>query len=72
KELIALAMQLDDTLVPMGYKIRINDYLGQIRIEPGPRRSAAPARAATPVPATPIPAAPAPAAPKSETPGQAR
>jgi hypothetical protein len=33
KELIALAVQFNDTIVPMGYKIRINDYLGQTRIE---------------------------------------
>ncbi|MDR1178173.1 MAG: pilus assembly protein PilZ, partial [Spirochaetaceae bacterium] len=40
KELIALAMLMDSALVPMGYKIRINDYIGQIRTEPGPRRAA--------------------------------
>ncbi|MDR0389870.1 MAG: PilZ domain-containing protein [Spirochaetaceae bacterium] len=34
KELIALALHLDDAQAPMGYKIRINDYLGQIRTEP--------------------------------------
>jgi hypothetical protein len=29
KELIALAVQFNETLTPMGYKIRINDFLGQ-------------------------------------------
>jgi hypothetical protein len=33
KELIALAVQFTDTIVPMGYKMRINDYLGQTRTE---------------------------------------
>jgi hypothetical protein len=32
KELIALAMQFDESAVPMGYKMRINDYLGSVRI----------------------------------------
>jgi hypothetical protein len=32
KELIALAMQFDESAVPMGYKMRINDYLGSIRV----------------------------------------
>jgi hypothetical protein len=31
KELIALAMRFDESSVPMGYKMRINDYLGSIR-----------------------------------------
>jgi hypothetical protein len=33
KELIALAIQFDETTVPMGYKIRINDFLGTVRAE---------------------------------------
>jgi hypothetical protein len=32
KELIALAMRFDESAVPMGYKMRINDYLSSIRI----------------------------------------
>ncbi|MDR1618388.1 MAG: PilZ domain-containing protein [Treponema sp.] len=32
KELVALAMQFDESAVPMGYKMRINDYLGSIRV----------------------------------------
>ena len=31
KELISLELQYDENMVPMGYKIRINDYLSQIR-----------------------------------------
>ena len=33
KELIALAIQYDENVVPMGYKIRINEYLGSVRVE---------------------------------------
>ena len=33
KELIALAMQFEPNAIPMGYKMRINDYLSQIRVE---------------------------------------
>jgi hypothetical protein len=32
KELIALAILFDDSQIPMGYKIRINDFLGQTRV----------------------------------------
>ena len=31
KELVSLDLQYDENIVPMGYKIRINDYLSQIR-----------------------------------------
>jgi hypothetical protein len=33
KDLVALAVTFTEALVPMGYKIRINDYLSQVRIE---------------------------------------
>jgi hypothetical protein len=33
KELIALAMDFDEAAVPMGYKIRINDYLSSVRMD---------------------------------------
>jgi hypothetical protein len=33
KEMIALAMQYDETSVPMGYKIRINEFLNTVRAE---------------------------------------
>jgi hypothetical protein len=33
KDLVALAIQFEESLVPMGYKIRINDFLSQIRTD---------------------------------------
>jgi hypothetical protein len=33
KDLVALAIQFDETAIPMGYKIRFNDYLGQVRAD---------------------------------------
>jgi len=33
KEMIALAIQYDETSVPMGYKIRINEFLNTVRAE---------------------------------------
>ncbi|MDR2029209.1 MAG: hypothetical protein LBP93_06700 [Treponema sp.] len=51
KELVALAMLFDEAQIPMGYKMRINDYIGSIRAEP--------------VPAVPAPA-PAPANPQKD------
>jgi hypothetical protein len=33
KELIALAIQFDETAVPMGYKMRINDFLSTVRLD---------------------------------------
>jgi hypothetical protein len=32
KELVSLVIHFDESVVPMGYKIRINDYLSQIRL----------------------------------------
>ncbi|MCA1951169.1 MAG: PilZ domain-containing protein [Treponema sp.] len=34
KELIAVAMHFNENQVPMNYKMRINDYLNQVRTEP--------------------------------------
>ena len=75
KELISLELQYDENMVPMGYKIRVNDYLSQIRpdgrgsenvIEKKPAQPAPPpkkpAPAATPAPAAAKPAAAKPAA----------
>jgi hypothetical protein len=31
KDLVALAVRFDETIVPMGYKIRINDYISSVR-----------------------------------------
>ena len=33
KELVALALLFEETTVPMGYKLRINDYLSQFRVD---------------------------------------
>jgi hypothetical protein len=33
KELVALAIQFDESMVPMGYKLRVNDFLSQIRVD---------------------------------------
>jgi len=33
KELVSLVLLFDENVVPMGYKIRINDYLSQVRAE---------------------------------------
>jgi hypothetical protein len=50
KDLVALAVQFEDSLVPMGYKIRINDYLGQVKAsERGGEETADKPRAAAPV-----------------------
>jgi hypothetical protein len=32
KELVSLVIHFDESVVPMGYKIRINDYLSQVRL----------------------------------------
>jgi hypothetical protein len=33
KEMIALAMEFDDAVIPMGYKIRINEFLNTVRAD---------------------------------------
>jgi hypothetical protein len=59
KELIALAILFDESLVPMGYKIRINDFIGQTRAaERGTEDTAAQA-AKKPAPKPAAPEAPA-------------
>ncbi|MDR2746874.1 MAG: PilZ domain-containing protein [Treponema sp.] len=40
KELIALAIQFDEAAVPMGYKMRINDFLSTIRLDLRPEAEA--------------------------------
>jgi hypothetical protein len=73
KELVALAILFDETIVPMGYKLRINDFLSVVRASErsgedsaaqGEKKAAAkPAEApAAPVPAAAEPAAAEPAA----------
>jgi hypothetical protein len=59
KEMIALAMRFEDTLVPMGYKIRLNDFMATVRADNRGQNAvdsttvpaAASAPAAAPVPA---------------------
>jgi hypothetical protein len=36
KDLVALGVQFTESLVPMGYKVRINDYLGMVHLEVSP------------------------------------
>ena len=33
KDLVALALLFDESIVPMGYKIRINDYISAVRVD---------------------------------------
>ncbi|MDR2020204.1 MAG: PilZ domain-containing protein [Treponema sp.] len=61
KELIALAIQFDETAVPMGYKMRINDFLSTVRLDLRPEGETAAAGAEKPREAAP--AAQQPAAP---------
>jgi len=72
KELVALVILFDETIVPMGYKIRINDYVSQVRADargsektseagiaaPGPAQKAKPTAPPTAAPPSPKPAAP--------------
>jgi hypothetical protein len=39
KEMIALAIQYDEASVPMGYKLRINDFLNTVRADNRPRNN---------------------------------
>ncbi|MDR1929964.1 MAG: PilZ domain-containing protein [Treponema sp.] len=81
KELIALAMQFDTTLIPMGYKMRINDYLNQFSFtikEAGSKPAEAPVTAKIPAttqgaaaPGTPQEAGASAAPQGAETPGPA-
>jgi hypothetical protein len=67
KELIALAMQFTDNTIPMGYKIRLNDYIGSSR--PSDQtvvETTAAAKAAAKADRGPQPEAEAEAGPKTE------
>jgi hypothetical protein len=74
KELIALAMRFNLPAVPMGYKMRINDYLGSVRVEArgeGAKPQAAPepaAKSQAAAPPDPAPQAAAPSAPQAAAP----
>jgi hypothetical protein len=74
KELVALAISFFEKSVPMGYKMRINEYLSTVRVDNRAEQSAGtPGRtrteAASPAPAAP--SAPAPSAPAPAVPGPA-
>jgi hypothetical protein len=58
KELVSLVILFDETIVPMGFKIRINDYISQVRVDRGAEKpadagSAAPSQAPVVKPAPP-------------------
>lgn len=58
KELVALAMAFNDSSVPLGYKMRINNYINQVRADM--RAEQSPAQGQPPVPEqTPAPEQPA-------------
>ncbi|MDR2445736.1 MAG: PilZ domain-containing protein [Treponema sp.] len=40
KDLVALAIRFEESLIPLGYKIRINEYLSQVRLEIAPEINA--------------------------------
>ncbi|MDR1238684.1 MAG: PilZ domain-containing protein [Treponema sp.] len=79
KDLTALAILFDESLVSMGYKMRINDYLGSLRsaapasagAEAAPGAGAAPTDAAVSEAATTAPAAPAGAGTRAAPAGKA-
>jgi len=68
KEMIALAMEFDEAFIPMGYKIRVNEYLNTIRAD---NRSQDEAPVGTPAPAAPAPVTPAPTAAAPVAPAKA-
>jgi hypothetical protein len=68
KDLVALEVRYEESQIPMGYKLRINDYLVQVRAgERGNEDAAASRTAAAPGPAEKAPRA-APEAPPTESP----
>jgi hypothetical protein len=66
KELIALAMQFDEAAVPMGYKMRINDFLSTVRLDLRPERETAAAAEKSRVKAPEPAAQPAAEKPREE------
>ena len=80
KDLIALVLLFDESVVPMGYKLRINDYISVTRAdERGSERGAKEDKAAAPQPPSapeppvaPQPAAPPPAADAPQQPAAPR
>jgi len=51
KELVSLVILLDENIIPMGYKIRINDYVSQVRADARGTEKTTEAAAAEPSPA---------------------
>jgi hypothetical protein len=75
KELVALGIIFDENSVPMGYKIRLNDYLSQVRAEDrgSEKTSGGAAKKSVPVKAperTPAEKAPAEKAPAEKPPAE--
>jgi hypothetical protein len=70
KEMVALAMQFEEAAVPMGYKIRLNDFLATVRADNRVQNTEGDAKvpAAASAPAAPQAGAPAAAAPKAAAP----
>jgi len=56
KDLVALAVQFVDGAIPMGYKVRLNEYLGSIKQGADVAGSASPSPAVAAKPAEPKPA----------------
>jgi hypothetical protein len=48
QDLLALAVEFDESSVPMGYKLRLNDYLGQIHRSGGPQTESPPSQDTAP------------------------
>jgi len=81
KELVSLVLLFDESVVPIGYKIRINEYLSHVRADArGTEKSvpdgdlpplAAKSPQAAPLPKAPLPPPPAPAAPPPAAPSPA-
>ena len=75
KDLVALAILFDESIVPMGYKIRINDFISQTRADSrtggdtSEKKPAPPAKAAAPPPKKTEPAPPPPAEPAAKPAG---
>jgi len=61
KELIALALQFTESSVPMGYKMRINDFLGSVRAD---NRTATPEKGSVPMAGNSVPVVPAAGGPE--------
>lgn len=68
KELVSLALNFDENIIPMAYKIRVNDYISQMRPGEKPAAGGAP-KAPVPLQAEAAPVPPPPQ--KAENPAEA-